>query len=75
MPGVFIIQEARIIRRDGYRKRSDMSQHGMALVFGKPENAIKGLDIADPVAELPLPVVPLFVGDVRIETLSEGLGS
>ena len=75
MTGVFAIQETGVIGRNGNWQRSGMTQHGMALVLGKPDDPAQGLEVTDPIADLPLPVMPMFVGDVRIETPSEGLST
>ena len=39
----------------------------LALLVGQLEDACEGLEVVDTVGELPAPVIPLLVRDVRIE--------
>ena len=71
MPCVVFIQEACIVGRYGNRQGAGVAEHGVVFVIREMEDAGERLHVPDAVADLPVPVTPFFVRDIREEFLSK----
>ena len=66
------VEQAQVVGRD--RKRQAAARAGSLFLVGKVEHGGQPVDAADPVGQLPVPVVPEPGGDVGEVFFSEGLG-
>ena len=69
LPADRVVRVLRVHQADEVRRDVDAELLGrgqaLALVVGQLEDLLDLLEVVDPVAQLPAPVVPLLVGDVR----------
>ncbi|OHE20272.1 MAG: hypothetical protein A2X95_01800 [Syntrophobacterales bacterium GWF2_56_9] len=72
LPRVPRVEEARVVGGDRQRQRAGLAAHRVAFILRQTDHPAQGLQIADAVAELPMPVLPFLGGGVREKTLPEG---
>src|SRR3990172_5284687 len=62
--GVLRVDQAQEVRRDVHAELV-RRREALALLVGQLQDPLDFLEVVDPVRELPAPVVPLLIGDVR----------
>ena len=72
---VGLAQQARIVGRDADRQRSLVAGHQFVFIATETDDPGERPQVADAIAKLPAPVVPVGGGGVRVETAAECTGT